>query len=382
MVQLFIFFSKNYLSVDILYMADWYAQNGVPRRNLRRAASRFISGAGYGVGNAAAYGMWKMGRALSGRKAPARQSKPFIRTATRSTVAFSGRKRRTGRVSRGRRSRPKNLTKKVNTLTKRVNSALGTLTYRSIVAGRLLAANNLQNFGEYIINNASTNETVIAQCRYYDIQDPATLDVVSGATGSFQRTFDFISASSTLTLRNNYQSNCKATVYCLRVKDDTSIGPATAYTNGLADNASDTAGTSILSYLTDSVQLTHLWKVLKKYSFNLAPGGEAQCSVGIKGYKYDPSLFDSHNTEHNTKFNAHTWMVFINGVLAHDSAADEQGIQQVGVDVALYKVFKVKYPAGAQLHFVYTTAAGLDAPANGFLQSIQPVPDNLAYSVT
>lgn len=342
-----------------------------------RLARSAASGLGYGAG----YAAWKLGRSAFSRKAPVRKARRFMRAPLRSIRPFAGRKRRTKYARRGRPVRSKQLNKKVNTLAKRVDSTLGKLTYRVCNVSRLLASNNVQNFTIFAINSLAQTEAAIAQCRYFDAENPGGLLTASGATGTYQRTYDITSVSSTLSFRNNYLSNCCLVVYCCKIKEDTSLNANTCYTNGLTDNASDTAGTSILSYPTDSIQFNNLWKIKKKYTFNLRPGSEASVSVGIKGYRYDPSLSDSHVQDNQTAHNCHQWFVFLSGVLSHDSAADEQGYEEAGVDIAHYKTIKVKYPAGANIHYIYT-AHDFDTPTNGFVQSFDSVPDNLGYSAS
>jgi hypothetical protein len=74
--------------------------------------------------------------------------------------------------------------------------------------------------------------------------------------------------------------------------------------------------------------------------------------MSVTDLNYDPSVGDNHTTTYQR---AHKNMFFIpriEGILAHDTSQDEQGLGQCGIDIIHDVVFKVKYPAGANIKFL------------------------------
>lgn len=305
-----------------------------------------------------------------------RRLKPTIN----STVTRPVRRRVRVRKFKGRRGR-KQLVKQVQQLSHKAAMGEGILIYRRATSGAVLAANNLQGFSSVNINEFGTIEAIIGQLRVYNPSAPSNLTQVDFTTGTYQRKIYIDKAFAALTLRNNYQSCVKVTVYTCKVKTDTNIAPTTAYTNGLTDSGNDTAGTNPLSFITDSVQFNDLWKILKKNVFVLSAGDEFTVKTPIKGFWYDASLADSQTQDFQRDFHSHVYAVFVQGILSHDSAiANEQGLMACGVDFHLYRSFKVKYDAGANIQYTYVNN-DYNTPTNGFVQSVRPVPDNIVYSV-
>lgn len=135
-------------------------------------------------------------------------------------------------------------------------------------------------------------------------------------------------------------------------------------------------------YLTDSKQLTDLWKVQKKAKALLQPGDELVFVYSTDPFTYDPATADSHNELYQKGLKGFSIDALIQGVIGHDTSADEQGLLACGVDYEVELTWKVEYDAGgASLDYIYMGASGYDAFTNGGVISSKPVSDNLGYSV-
>lgn len=326
-------------------------------------------------------GAGKYANALYGiLKSKFKQNRPVVNSTV--TAPIRRRRLRRGRPLRIRgRGKQKQLVRRVRELSQKMAQGEGWLTYRTAAVGALLASNNVQNFASLGINDLAITETILGQLRYYDPSTPGTLLVADFTSGTFQRKVHIDRIVAMLTLRNNYQTQAKVTVYTCKALNDTSISPTSAYVNGMNDSGNDTAGTNPLSYITDSPQFKELWKIVKKNVFVMSPGDEVIVSSNPKGYWYDASLADSHNLTYQREFNSHAYAIFVQGVLSHDSAvANEQGLAQCGIDYNLQRTFQVKYDAGVNIQYTYVSN-NYDTPTNGFVQSQRPISDNVSYSV-
>lgn len=271
------------------------------------------------------------------------------------------------------------LKKKVSKISKLIEGATGTLIYKTDATGRLLASVNGVSYGDYVGSDVTTIENVIAQLRYYDPSAPSALVTADATTGSYQKEIQIVSQYGRLLVRNNYQIPCKVKLYVYVPKEDTSIAPSSAFSLGLADIGNPSGG-SILLNMTDSEMLNDLYRIHKSSTRILAPGAEASISMGTKGFQYDPSFVDTHALSYQKRYNSFIFTVRVEGVLAHDSSADEQGIAAGGVDTILERKFVVKYNAGIDLKYM-VLSENLDTFTNGALVS-QYTADNQAYSVS
>lgn len=274
---------------------------------------------------------------------------------------------------------PKKIKSQIKELKKIAESDMGTLTYRDRAPARLLAGVNAQAASAISASDTTILESVIAQLRYYDPSAPTALVTADGASGSYQKEFFFKRTYSKITLRNNYQTPCHVKVYCCKPKEDTNITPFVAWTNGLTDMSNGLYSDTNV-FPTDSPQFTDLYKTIKSESKLLNPGQEMVCSNSMKEFQYDPSLTDSHNLTYQTRNKNFLWMIVVQGVIAHDTTLDEQGLIACGVDIVVDRVFEVRYSAGADIKYVYVTDS-LDTFTNGAVYSSRPVSDNIGYSV-
>lgn len=275
---------------------------------------------------------------------------------------------------------PKSLKAQVKDLAKAVKASNGILIYRKRGTARCLAAVNQQTLTatEAIIMN--NYEVVLAQLRFFNPSSPGTLIQGSGATGTYYRDYLFKTVHTNLTIRNNYQIPAKVTVYVCVPKEDTSIAPDTAFTNGLAD-VGNPSSSSPLVYLTDSDEFNDLWKIQSSKSKLLLPGVQFHVSYSNNNISYSPATIDSHSLSYQKRFGSYVILVRCEGIIAHDSSADQQGMAQAGVDLTWDTTYKVEYDAGVDLKYIYLDDLS-DTFTNGALVSSMPVSDNIGYSVS
>lgn len=279
-----------------------------------------------------------------------------------------------------RKSMPLNkLKSQVRELQKQSKSDQGELIYRARDNLRVTAAVNSQAAGDVLGYSAVTLESVLANCKFFNPSVPGTLTTADLSSGTFQRDIHFKRAMSKIIVRNNYQVPARVRLYGCVAKEDTGITPRTTWVNGLADIGS-AVYTDAMTYPSDSRQFTDIYKVAVSLRKTLEPGQECELSYSSKEFDYDPSLYDSHNLAYLSEYGCHGWIIIVEGVMGHDTAADEQGALQAAVDVAIYRNFKVLYPAGANLRLL-ATSDGFSTFTNGGVVSSKPVSDNIGYSV-
>lgn len=271
------------------------------------------------------------------------------------------------------------LAKQVANLSRKVSVDQGTLTFYSRQTSRCLASVNQCAYLEVGGVPNSAYEDVLAQLRFFDSATPNTLVQASGASATYKRDYLF-SYYHTIDVRNNYQVPCKVTMYIVTPKADTSILPVTAFTNGLTDIGSPSSTSSLL-YPTISPQFNQLWKIQDSKTKFLQPGQMASISSAEKNISYDPSLTDSQTSDYQKKNKACVIFVRVEGCLAHDTANDQQGFAQAGVDISYVRKMICKYDAGIELDFVYINDTA-DAFTNGAVVSSYPVADNIGYSLS
>lgn len=286
------------------------------------------------------------------------------------------------RRSRKPKTKQAKMSAQIKDIQKKMSSSLSLITYRVSNTARGLAAVNQQQILAVSGSSISSLEGVLAQLRFFNPAVPGTLITADLASPSFAQTIRFKSQFCRVTFRNNYQTPCHLKVYASSPKDDTNITFGTAWTNGLADNASGAlTSTDPGVYISDSKQLSELWKVQKKAKALLQPGDELVFVYSTDGFDFDPSYADSHNVTYQRAYKSYSIDAFVQGVIGHDTALDQQGLLAAGVDYEVERVWKVEYDAGGiDLDYIYMTSA-YDAFTNGGVISSKPVADNIGYSV-
>ncbi len=273
----------------------------------------------------------------------------------------------------------KGLKKQVKQLSRIAKADQGTLVYRR---RQTFDAQSSANSSAFVVSNELNSlanmELVLAQLRYYNPSDPVNLITASGNTGSFSKDFFFDMSFHKITLRNNYQVPVRIKAYIFKVKEDTSQTPMSAFTAGLTDVGNPSA-TSALVYPTDSRLLNEIWKIDKSLSCILQPGQEKVISVTLKKFVYDPATSDTHSLTYQRSFDGSNFNLRVEGVCGHDTTLDEQGILQGGVDGVTDSVWKVLYPAGADIKTIIVNDNS-DTFTNSGVVTNKPYADNQPYS--
>lgn len=338
---------------------------GVNRFN---TGKQYYNALRYGVPAAAAYGAGRYFKNWN----------PF-KNGKSSLQSRSAPPRRVYKRSAKTMRKVKGLTKQVAQLNRIAKSDQGTLIYRKRITERATTSVN-QSSHDFArgLNSITNLEAVLAQLRYYDPTAPTALVTASGTSGTYSKEFLFDLSYHKITIRNNYQVPAKVRLYVCKVKEDTSIAANTAFTNGLADVGNPGAN-SALVYLTDSPQFNELWSIDKSMGKLLRPGQECVMTYTTKKFNYNPSVADSHTSEYQKSFAGTYFILRIEGVLGHDTAADQAGTLQSGIDMQIDSTWKVLYPAGADITYIVVDDTS-NSFTNGGVVSSMPVSDNIGYS--
>lgn len=238
--------------------------------------------------------------------------------------------------------------------------------------------------GAISVASITNLQSAMANFRYYDPSTPGTLVTADASTGTYSRQIHCNSITNSLTLRNNYQVPCRYRVYKVVPKSDTNIAPLTYYTNGITDQVI-TAGvdqTTPQIYLTDIDVFNSQWSAKVLRSGILQPGQQVSCSYKSKSFDFDPSVFDSHTVDYQPKYGCSVFIVRIEGVVGHDTTADDQTTLQASLDMEASRIYKFTYDAGVNLNDIYIQDSRDQSFTNGGLISNKPVSDNQAYSIT
>ena len=206
--------------------------------------------------------------------------------------------------------------------------------------------------------SVSNLETACSALRYYDPSTPGTLITAPGGTGTFSRQIHFASIYKDITVRNNYHIPCVVTIYSCVSKTDTDKGPYEFYTEGVVDQGVSLGATSPLLYMSDIDNVTTNWRFEKVKKKTLLPGVQFKCTHKIPSFDYDPSVTDSHALAFQKKNHAHCWIIRVEGVVGHDTGANEIAVLEGGVDTVSDTKYVITYDAGVNLKdFSYSDGA-------------------------
>lgn len=270
--------------------------------------------------------------------------------------------------------------KQLRDLTRRMNNDLSLRTYRQRDIGFEGCAVNVKESLKFTGLDTTLIETALANLRYWSEATGAYVDASPTTTASNELTIKRV--SSKLICRNNYQIPCHVEVYCCVPKDDTSIDPVLAFTNGLTDQDAPSSSSALI-YLTDSDQFNSLWKIKSSMKRQLNPGQQLVMTYSHnKPFQYDPSLVDSHNLTYQSKYQSHVYVIRTSGVLSHDTVvANEVGFAQSAVDIHRDLTVVVEYDSGGPSLNDFVALDNSSTFTNGAVCSNNPVVDNQAYSV-
>lgn len=281
-----------------------------------------------------------------------------------------------------RQKKESRITRQLRDLKRTTDATTGTLTWRStIINQRLLCNVNEQASANVNPLSITQYEAVLGQLKYFDPASPGTLTTASAVAGTYQRNMLFNGIYSTVRARNNYQQDVEIRIYKCDCKDDTSQSPTDAWNAGIPDGSNLTLASQLGQYPTDYNVFNDLWatKLLTKQI--LAPGQTVECKYNTRPFEYDPSTVDTHALTYQKEYRSSSLLVIIRGTVSHDTTLDQQGLCAAGVDFHVENTYTVKYNAGINISYIHADTF-VDTPTNGFVQSHQPVPDNVAYSVS
>jgi hypothetical protein len=243
------------------------------------------------------------------------------------------------------------------------------------------SVNQVVNTGIESINTSNL-EAAMAFLRYYDPSVPGTLITADAATGTYTRQIHFKSVSQKLTCRNNYQVPCWVTVYGCTPKNDTNITAPSFYSSGVTDQTiGPLAVTSPLLWPTDIKMVTDNWNMKRMKHKFLQPGAQFSVSHYGKSFDYDPSNVDTHNLQFQKKYQAFQYVIRVEGVYGHDTAAAEATTLQAQIEAFVDSKFVMTYDAGVNLVDYSADNNASSSFTNGGVSSNKPVSDNQAYSV-
>lgn len=310
----------------------------------------------------------------------------FKRSKRSSKRSYKKRQFKGTRSKKPKRSyrRKTSLKKEVKQIKRQLNADSAHHVYKLLTGDKLLTAVNQSNYATFEVITGTLLEAYMANLRYYDPATPGTLVTASGATGSYQREIFFKNVNGIIELRNNYQVPVKVKVYLVKPKGDTTITPTTYYNNAIADQLIGGAGSITTNgvYPTDLAPFMAQWRIKCVKDVVLDSGATVVASHNSGSFKYDPSLFDSHALEYQTKFKSFAWFVRVEGIIGHDtSVATEQTTLAGGVDVLQTIRVEIIYDAGVILDDLYVNNLRDASFTNGGVVASKPVSDNISYSV-
>lgn len=317
-------------------------------------------------------------------------AKTYVKSATQAYNAapaqpLQGKKayKKKRRVPRGKSARKlDHCARAIKDLRQSEKASLGTLKYRSFVCqNRLLSAESSMNSMNINQIGTANLEAVMTKLKFFNPAIPGTLTEASGVAGTYQRNIYVKNIASEVLLRNNYQTDAKVTVYLCTVRDDTSQTPTLAWDKGIEDGTNLTLRTELNQYPTDYNLFNDLWhtRILSKQT--LSPGQSIECKYQTKGFEYDPATVDTHTLTFQSEYRGSCVLVVLEGTLAHDSVADQQGLAPAGVDISYKNTYTVSYNAGINISYTFVDNA-VSTMTTLPVQGHQPISDNQSYSVS
>ncbi|WP_445724193.1 hypothetical protein [Flavobacterium sp.] len=283
------------------------------------------------------------------------------------------------KVSRKKKGAIAKLKRSVKELKHDSDQSLGELTYRNISVSKVLSAENKRGSGCFSVFSVSSLEYILGLLKFFNPATPGTLTTSSGTSGSYQRDYLFKSITHKLLIRNNYQTDVNVKVYLCHNKDDASKNPLECWEDGVGD-AGNAAVDDIFQYPTDCALYKALYTSKVVLNKVLSPGQSTQCSTTAKPFTYDSSVVDSHSQTWQKEYKPSHFLVTITGTIGHDISADQRTILASGVDVEQRVTAVVRYEAGINIKYVHLDTS-LSNVSNSGVQSHQPIPDNIGYSI-
>lgn len=304
--------------------------------------------------------------------------KPYKASARGGKVSKYAKTKRRGEGSG--QSKIKQMDRQITRLKKSEDASLGTMTYRSESKFVVSSAVNVQGLTVKSHSSTAGLEGILANLKYYDPSNPATLITADFTTGSYQKEVLFEKYTSTLKLRNNYKNDCRVRVYIGLPRVDTSTNIDTAWSSGATDQGG-VANTVINTYPTDYQIVNKLWKLKMMANKVLKAGQSLTVSHSNKEFRLDPSFLDSHALSYQKSLGNGQWLIVVSGTLGHDSAvADQVGYTASKLDATIRISTKIQYDAGVNIKYNVISNT-FDTFTNGAVQSQKPEVVNQAQGI-
>lgn len=304
--------------------------------------------------------------------------KPYKASARGGKVSKYAKTKRRGEGSG--QSKIKQMDRQITRLKKSEDASLGTMIYRAEGRFTISSAVNAQGVSTKSHSTVTGLEQILANLKFYDPSNPATLITADFTTGTYQKEVLFERLTSTLQLRNNYKNDCRVRVYLGVPKVDTSTSIDSAWSSGATDQGG-VANTVINTYPTDYQLVGRLWKLKLKANKVLKAGQSLTLSHSNKEFRLDPSFLDSHALTYQKSLGNAQWLIVVSGTLGHDSAvADQVGYTASKVDGTLRTSTKIQYDAGVNIKYSVISNT-FDTFTNGAVQSQKPEVVNQAQGI-
>lgn len=229
-------------------------------------------------------------------------------------------------------------------------------------------------------------EDVVNQLPYFNPAVEETRTTVDFNAGTYAKKIWFSSLDSSCYAKNNYNVPVTIQIFLCIPKIDTNTTILNAFLNGVTDVAKpgDTYGaTTPMLRLTDSPIFNNIWRVVKKKSKTVLPGGGVYLSHTAGGFWYSPQITDNNSNVYQKSLGAHAYHVVIQAALSHDSVVTTQ----VGYDIAAVDLLKkrsacVKYDGGGVEMKTIEIIDGTDASfTNNAKTGLENVPDLGTFSI-
>ena len=288
-------------------------------------------------------------------------------------------RRRRRRAPMKKSSKTSTLASRIRKLETRQTDTLSKVIYKYDTKDNLRPDAGEARYGYQNAVGSAQIELALAQCRYFNPSSPGTLITGSLATPTFAQNI-LVSASSQMIIKNNYQVPCIVTYGVAFPREDTSIQPNLARTNGLTDVGNPDSASTLISF-NDSPQFRELWRYRGRSKY-LRPGQQIIVKHFQKQFNYDPALQDSQTATYQNKVKSAVYLFRCQGILGHDGVvASEQGMLPAGIDVYVTTTYIITYNSGgASIRTIHLNETASQSFTNTPVVS-QPVVDNQSYSI-
>lgn len=328
------------------------------------------------------YALNRYFRGSSGKSA-GRRYRAYHSRRPRSKMGYTRRKKAYRKRRKFTKRRGPSIKKKVNRLSAQVNADTGTMSYRSVTTSQITSPVNYQSATNlYTLNTITQIEgSPLTKLYFLDPTNPGTLLNPNISTGTYSRNIKIASSGMKLQLKNNSKGTVHMKAYMCTPKDDTDISPTTDWDNKNADSPSagndkTTVGTSPL----DTRSIAWNYKLMKTKVFK--PGDHCNIKQFVGAFNYKPARSDAITEIYQPSNKCFVIMLVVHGGVTHDATSTAAvGIGSATLDAIWTKYWKITYPAGTNLKYVYDNRTYGSLTAGG-IEGLRQIPTVTAPTVT